>query len=44
MSITIEQFKAKLEEKTKGIKGYINMKTIKSLLVGKPIGATRLDL
>jgi len=36
------QFRERLQEKTKLMKGYINMKAIKALQIGKPIGATKL--
>jgi hypothetical protein len=44
MTITKTQFNDKLIEKTHHLKGYVNAKTIKGLLIGKRIGATRLDL
>jgi len=44
MTITQTQFHEKLTEKTQHLKGYVNSKTIKGLLIGKRIGATRIDL
>jgi len=35
---------AKLTEKTKTLKGYVNIKTIKNLMNGRRIGSTRADL
>jgi len=44
MKITTTLFKERLADRTKTLRGYMNMKTIRGLLVGKRIGATRLDL
>jgi hypothetical protein len=44
MAIKETQFRAKLEEKGKQVNGYINVRNIKRLVVGNPIGATRHDI
>lgn len=44
LGITVAQFNEKLSERTKNLRGYVNMKTIRGLMTGRRIGATRLDL
>jgi hypothetical protein len=44
MVIKVEEFRSKLEERVKHIPGYINSKSIRRLLIGNPIGATKLDI
>ena len=43
MNITAEELWARVWEKSKSMENYINLKAIKLLLIGKPIGATKLD-
>jgi hypothetical protein len=44
MIITPNEFRTRVEASSRKMKGYINLKAIKLLLIGKPIGATKLDI